>query len=142
MKASELYQPELPFGLEELSPYELVKKMHEKFGIDYAGEPRHLDPEEKAFRVKCLKEEINEYESAVSRSDELDALIDLMVFALGSLERHGYPFLAPFREGMYANLKKELAGEASKSKRNFAIDLIKPEGWQAADVGQFIGEEK
>lgn len=141
MKSSEIHQPELPLDMGEMSPYEMVHAMHKKFGISYQGTPRHLTAEEKAFRIRCLREEIDEYEKAETKDEELDAIIDLMVFAFGTLERQGMPFLRPFQEVMYANMQKELAGNAENSKRDFAIDLVKPEGWKAADVKQFIAEE-
>jgi predicted HAD superfamily Cof-like phosphohydrolase len=138
MKDSEIIQPELPLNLEEMTPYEMVHAMHTKFGINYKGAPRKLDPEEKAFRVTCLEEEVAEYEEAETLEDELDAIIDLMVFAFGTLERQGFPFIAPFREVMMANLRKELAGRASKSKRDFSIDLVKPDGWTAPEMKKFV----
>lgn len=139
MHHSENIQPEM-FNLEEMTPYEMVHKMHEKFGINYVGPPRHLDREEKAFRIVCLREEVSEYEDAKTKQDELDALIDLTVFALGTLDRHGYPFLRPFIKVMRANMKKELAQKTSNSKRSFEIDLVKPEGWQAPDMKEFVEE--
>lgn len=142
MKDSELRQPELNL-LDEKTPFEMVKAMHEKFGIDYNGEPRKLTEKEKAFRIVCLREEITEYEEARSKQDELDALIDLMVFAYGTLERHGYPFKRPFMAVMLANLKKKLAAACHiVSKRSFDIDLVKPDGWTAPKMGMFVGEEE
>ncbi len=136
---SELYQPELPFEFDEKTPYEMVKAMHEKFGIDYKGKPRHLTLEEKAFRIVCLREEINEYEQAKTLEDELDALIDLNVFLLGTLERHGFPHRRPFMEVMAANLKKKLAKACHiVSKRSFDIDLVKPDGWEAPNMSKYV----
>jgi len=138
---SELRQLEL-FSLSEKTAYEMVKATHKKFGIDYTGDPRHLEAEEKAFRVVCLREEIDEYEEAKSKEDELDALIDVIFFALGTLERHGYPFTSPFIKVTQANMAKKLAKASNVvSKRSFDIDLIKPDGWKAPDMSEFVGEE-
>lgn len=123
------------------SPINVVKMMHSKFGINYEGPPRHLSEEERKFRITCLKEEIQEYVEAAELEDELDALIDLIVFALGTLERQGFSFTAPFLEVMAANLRKELAADSSKSKRDFAADLVKPPGWSAPNMYQFTVED-
>ena len=106
-----------------------IKNMHKQFGINYEGPPRRLSSEEKTFRVLCLDEELNEYEEAETMTEEADALVDLIVFALGSLERHGYPADGIFNAVMNANSTKQLAEKKSDSKRSFELDLIKPKGW-------------
>jgi len=133
-------QLELPGITVRQNPWHLVKRMHVNFGINYDGEPRHLETDEKEFRLVCLREEVAEYEEAETLADELDAIIDLIVFALGTLERHGFPFFRPFMKVMEANLRKKVAKNASASKRNFSIDLVKPEGWEAPDLREFTGE--
>jgi predicted HAD superfamily Cof-like phosphohydrolase len=122
------------------SPINIVKMMHAKFGINYEGPPRHLDEDEKAFRVVCLKEELQEYIDSSTLEDELDALIDLIVFAMGTLERQGFAFTLPFMEVMTANMNKEVAQSSDKSKRGFSIDLVKPEGWSAPNMYPFTVE--
>ncbi|MFN9301360.1 MAG: nucleoside triphosphate pyrophosphohydrolase family protein [Candidatus Kapaibacterium sp.] len=122
------------------SPINIVKMMHAKFGINYEGPPRHLTPEEKEFRIVCLSEELTEYQEAITLEDELDALIDLIVFSLGTLERHGFAFTLPFMEVMNANLQKKLAESSSESKRGFEIDLVKPKGWLAPNMKPYTME--
>lgn len=41
------------------------------------------------FRYICMLEEVNEYRDATTKADELDAIVDLIIFALGTLERQG-----------------------------------------------------
>ena len=108
---------------------DLITQMHEKFGIAHKGAPRYLSGKEKSFRITCLREEIDEYEVASTMTDELDALTDLLVFTVGSFHRHGYPIRKAFEAVMAANMGKEIAGEASRSERDFSIDLVKPDGW-------------
>lgn len=107
--------------------------MHEKFELDYNGPPRTLDAEEKAFRLVALREELDEYESAQELTNEVDALVDLLVFAFGTFDRMGLDPGIYFDVVMRANMKKELAGDASKSKRGFARDLVKPEGFESPE---------
>jgi hypothetical protein len=103
--------------------------MHKKFGLSHDGDPAHLDLTEKEFRVKAMQEELDEYKEAVGLVDEYDALLDLLVFTVGTLERHGFPLLEGFETVMRANMKKELAASAEASKRGFKRDLVKPAGW-------------
>lgn len=111
-----------------------VKKMHEKFGLANNGCPVHLSPEEKAFRIVALREEIDEYEASSNLVDEYDALIDLMVFAVGTFERQGLPLQKGFDTVMACNMKKELAGSSENSKRAFKRDLVKPQGWAGPEA--------
>jgi len=110
-----------------------IKEMHKKFGIAHDGPPQHLPFDEKAFRVACLMEELNEYAEADSFVGEYDALIDLIVFAFGTLERHGYPADKGFASVMAANLKKEVGNNPNKSDEGRSaykgVDLVKPKGW-------------
>jgi len=61
---------------------------------------------------------------------QFDALLDMNIFNLGTAERQGFPVDEGYRRVMNANMKKELAVTGDRSKRGFAIDLIKPEGWK------------
>lgn len=107
----------------------LVAHMHKKFGIGYDGEPRRLSDEERAFRVACLREEIDEYEKSETTLEEYDALLDMAVFLIGTLYRQGIPFRKGFEAVMSKNLEKELGANKGKSRGEFSIDLRKPEGW-------------
>lgn len=122
--------------------FHLVQQMHQKFGIEYNGEPRQLDKEEFEFRIKAFNEEINEYIKAYEEGnleDQLDALIDLMVFALGACEKQGFHFVEhAFSRVMTANMAKERVANASESKRGHAFDLKKPEGWRAPYFGDLL----
>lgn len=106
-----------------------VKKMHDKFGLANNNGPTSLTSEEKAFRIVALREEITEYEDTDELVDEYDALIDLMVFTVGTFERQGFPLQLGFEAVMKRNMMKELAGSNENSKRGFKRDLVKPIGW-------------
>ena len=117
-----------------------VIDMHVKFGLEQDERPQDLTPEEKAFRIVAMREEIAEYEAADALEDILDALVDLQVFLLGTVHRHGMHevFTEAFNRVMAANLAKELAGTSEASKRGFARDLVKPEGWVAPDLKDLV----
>ena len=106
----------------------LVKAMHQKFGLAGDGQPWHLEPHEKAFRVKALQEELDEYNMANTLVDEYDALLDLIVFAVGTLDRQGLPLLEGFEKVMKANMAKEV-GQNGEKRGGFKRDLVKPKGW-------------
>lgn len=110
----------------------LVKAMHIKFGLEHTGVPTRLTPEESKFRITAMQEELNEYKDAVEEGADLvaqyDALLDLIVFAVGTLERQGFPLLAGFEAVMEANMAKEL-GQNGEKRGGFKRDLVKPVGW-------------
>ena len=116
--------------------YKQVKLQHEHFGLKYTGKPRHLSFEEKAFYIEALKEEVSEYEEATGLEDEYDALLDLMVFTVGAMLRHGFPE-SGIKEVVASNMKKILG--PNKNKRNdFELDLIKPRGWKAPNLTRYV----
>lgn len=107
---------------------ESVRKMHIKFGLENTIGPCALSDEEKEFRYKAMMEEVNEYMDATTLVDQYDALIDLIVFAVGTLERQGLPLLQGFEAVMRANMKKEL-GQNGQKRGGFKRDLVKPRDW-------------
>lgn len=113
-----------------------LKDMHFKFGITC----QHLEfsEEEKQFRITAMQEELDEYAEANTKEDELDALVDLVVFALGTAERQDMldVFEEAFHRVMNANCAKEVG--ANKKRGSFAIDLVKPEGWVAPDLSDLV----
>lgn len=117
-----------------MDPLELVKRQHRRFGIAYDSAPRHLSVDEKRFRFACFSEEALEYLLADTLEDEYDALLDLIVFALGTLERQGLP-LDGLAAVIDANMKKELGPNGKRG--GFELDLRKPEGWRPADLRQW-----
>jgi len=117
----------------------LIRKMHEKFGIT----PDKVDfsPREKEFRIEAMQEELDEYKDSTTKADELDALVDLVVFALGTAERQGmlHVFEEAFTRVMVANMMKELG--PNQKRGQFQLDLVKPEGFKPAYLNDLVGEE-
>jgi len=111
----------------------LVKAMHKKFDLANTGKPCHLEAHEKAFRVKALQEELDEYNAATTLVDEYDALLDLIVFAVGTLDRQGLPLLEGFEKVMKANMAKEV-GQNGEKRGGFKRDLVKPKGWTGPEA--------
>lgn len=119
--------------------FKQVKKMHEHFNI--------LSPELKEiyefalFRSTAMIEEILEFQRSILKGDpvaELDSLVDLAVFLIGTVELLGWTeeqFQEAYNRVMDANMKKVVAHSSGLiSKRGYKQDLVKPEGWKAADL--------
>lgn len=114
----------------------LIKQMHTKFGITSEQVP--FSKTEKEFRICAMREEIDEYIESETKEDELDAIVDLVVFALGTLERQGMleVFDEAFKRVMIANCKKEIG--QNQKRGSFQLDLVKPEGWTAPDLSDLV----
>lgn len=106
---------------------QLVRAMHEKFELANTTGPIPLSEEEKRFRIAALREEITEYEDTPAHDlvGQFDALLDLLVFGVGTLERHGFPLQSGFEAVMRANMTKSVGQNGSK-RGGFQRDLVKP----------------
>ena len=124
---------------ENMSITNLVKQMHTKFGITSEEVP--FSEEEKKFRICAMQEELDEYKEAETKEDQLDALVDLVVFAMGTAERQGMleVFDEAFKRVILANCKKEIG--QNQKRGSFQLDLVKPEGWTAPDLSDLVQEE-
>ena len=124
-----------------------IQLMHEKFGMSSKDVP--FSAEEKKFRVIAMREEIEEYENSnnyvdgeetriMGLADELDAMVDLIVFAMGTVERQGMLpiFEEAFNLVMRANCQKEVG--PNQKRGSFELDLVKPEGWVAPDLKPLV----
>lgn len=120
----------------------VVAQMHEKFGVydvvdtmDSARLRAFLE-----YRQLCLQEELDEiHDGIVEKSPEqvVDGLIDLCVFAIGTLDLFGIRSHEAWNRVMDANLAKEVGvkkstdGTPVRNNPHGLPDLIKPNGWQA-----------
>ena len=106
-------------------------------------QPRDLTPDEVAFRVAFLEEELGEYRDALEDGDrigQLDALVDLVYVAIGTARLfHGFNFDEAWRRVHVANLAKAGGG---LGKRGHPVDIGKPEGWQPADLFDLVHTEE
>jgi predicted HAD superfamily Cof-like phosphohydrolase len=110
--------------------------MHLRFGINHERAEATLA--EKEFRIKAFREEVQEFEDSSDPAEELDALVDLVVFAMGTVERRGWEniFDEAYERVMEANMAKEVG--PNQKRGNYALDLVKPDGWKAADLSDLI----
>lgn len=88
-------------------------------------------PGEKKWLLSALREECQEFEDAPTLVDEVDALIDTVIFALGGLYRLGLSEQQAhhcIEAVMEANSRKKAGQKASRAVDG-VTDAVKPEGW-------------
>jgi len=83
------------------------------------------------FRIKFLQEELDEMRNATNAEDVVDALIDLCVVAIGTLDSFKIDSHLAWNNVLEANMNKKVGIKASRPNPLGLPDLIKPEGWIA-----------
>lgn len=124
-----------------VAPFRDVTEFHKKFNIDYDGPPRDLEQQYKYFRTKRLNEEFEEYLVAVEKKNlegQLDALVDLIYIALGTIHAHGWDFDEAWSRIHEANMRKELSSPENPGKYNNKRDIVKPPGWTAPSLKDLV----
>ena len=116
-----------------------IHEMHEKYGVgDWMGH-RELNNDIELiqqfldFRIKFLKEELDETAKAVQEKDPeeiVDGLIDLCVVAIGTLDAFGVDAHKAWDEVLKANMAKEVGVKEERPNPLGLPDLVKPEGWK------------
>lgn len=136
-----MYQPS-----KKQSNYDDVGDFHQKFDLPNTTHqdsgPREFNEDLLGFRLKFLREEVDEFEEGFYEEDHakmFDALLDLVYVAMGTSHLQGYPW----QEGWYlvqqANMAKVRAqADGSDSKRGSPFDVVKPPGWVPPDIENIL----
>ena len=118
--------------------------MHRKFGVNEIV--RTFDAEKLKkfieFRLKFLDEELREGNKALEEKnydDFVDAMIDLCVVAIGTLDALDVDAYTAWNKVHIANMAKIPGIKPSRPNPLGLPDLIKPQGWQAPDHKDNIG---
>ena len=85
------------------------------------------------FRIKMMQEELDETKKAYQDKNEeemVDGIIDLCVFAIGTLEVFGVDANKAWDEVYRANMSKEVGIKEGRPNPLGLPDLVKPEGWK------------
>lgn len=110
-----------------------IANMHAKFGTN--EKVQQFDKEKLEaflkFRVRFLEEELTELKTATSADDIVDALIDLCVVAIGTLDSFGVDAYQAWDEVLVANMTKEVGIKPTRPNALGLPDLIKPSGWRS-----------
>ena len=89
------------------------------------------------FRINFLQEELDEMKKAatpnqpIDGEEVVDALIDLCVVAIGTLDLFEVDSYKAWNEVLMANLNKKVGIKKERPNPWGLPDLIKPEGWEA-----------
>jgi len=118
-----------------------MNRMHKKYGAHEAVSK--LTKEQlKAFlqfRINFLQEELDEMKEAatpnkpIDSEEVVDALIDLCVVAIGTLDLFEVNAYEAWNQVLQANLNKKVGVKESRPNPFGLPDLVKPEGWIAPD---------
>lgn len=118
-----------------------IAEMHTKFGVN--EKIRTFDKEKLSkfleFRINFLQEELDEMKSAKNADDVVDALIDLCVVAIGTLDAYDVDSYEAWNRVHAANMAKEVGIKASRPNPLGLPDLIKPEGWTSPTHADNVG---
>lgn len=115
-----------------------INMMHHKFGVHEWFQKNKDDKEVMSkylrFRLKMCMEEMNETIDAAlfdkDAEEVVDGLIDLCVFAIGTLDVFGVDANTAWDKVYEANMAKSPGVKPGRPNPFKLPDLIKPAGWQ------------
>lgn len=114
--------------------FDQVKEFHEAFNHEVGTKLKTLDVTRKIARCSWMREEIGEYMDADGNIvEEIDAMLDLIYFAMGTLVEMGVDDPQKFFDIIQsANMNKLW----SDGKPHYREDgkVIKPKGWVAPET--------
>lgn len=124
-----------------------IQDMHTKFKVNEVI--RSLDKEKLAkfleFRLNFLQEELDEAKEAFSTlkseraEDVVDAMIDLCVVAIGTLDAFDVDSYEAWNRVHSKNMEKTPGIKPGRPNPLGLPDLIKPEGWTAPTHADNVG---
>lgn len=118
-----------------------IAEMHRKYGVKEAVANFDKEKFQKflEFRINFLQEELDELKTAQNADDVVDALIDLCVVAIGTLDAYNVNSYLAWDRVHAANMTKEVGIKASRPNKLGLPDLIKPDDWIAPTHADNVG---
>ena len=115
-----------------------MQVMHKKYGVDeWMKKEKNSDWSRlnkfMNFRIKMMQEELDETKTAFKNGDAeevVDGIIDMCVFAIGTLEVFGVDANKAWDQVLKANMSKEVGIKEGRPNPLGLPDLVKPEGWE------------
>lgn len=112
--------------------------MHQKFGVNKWMDKEKVSKDSRLneymkFRIGMMQEELDETKVAFENKNEeevVDGIIDLCVFAIGTLEVFGVDANKAWDQVYHANISKEVGIKEGRPNPLGLPDLVKPEGWE------------
>jgi len=111
----------------------------ERFGSACDQEPSKANYD---MYLNLIKEEYEELQDAVASDDkleQLDALVDILVVTMGAIRAAGWDGEGAWREVMDTNFAK-IDPDTGKVRKREDGKVLKPEGWKAPELAQFVKE--
>ena len=115
-----------------------INEMHDKFGVhkwfEENKDNKELMRKYLMFRLLMCQEELSETLAAYNNGDSeeiVDGLIDLCVFAIGTLDVFGVDAWDAWNRVYSANMAKSPGVKPGRPNPFGLPDLLKPGGWQA-----------
>lgn len=110
-----------------------IETMHGKYQTHHAMVKMDADKLKKflEFRINFLQEEMDELKNAEGAEDVVDALIDLCVVAIGTLDCFEVDSHVAWDRVLEANMNKEVGVKSTRPNPLGLPDLVKPDGWVA-----------
>ena len=119
---------------------DVYKFNKEIIGTQQPDKPQVLNRERLLFALTAMYEELHEFTVANNNNnigEALDAMIDLIYFALGRVYELGIS-AELFDKCWNIVQEKNMAKKRGTKNRGTDQDAMKPEGWQAADLGELL----
>lgn len=121
-----------------------IAEMHTKFGVNEAVEK--LTPEVLKeylkFRADFLQEELDELNKAMvekNADDVVDALLDLCVVAIGTLDAFKVDADLGWHRIKEKNMQKEPGSNPNRPNKYGLPDMVKPQGWTPPSHADNVG---
>jgi predicted HAD superfamily Cof-like phosphohydrolase len=95
-----------------------------------------------AMYLGLIQEEMRELVDAVADNDrveQLDALVDILVVTIGAIRAGGFDGEGAWAEVMRTNFAK-IDPDTGKVRKREDGKVLKPEGWKAPELAQFVGD--
>ncbi len=93
--------------------------------------------------LKLIEEEHQELKDALAAHDDvevLDALLDILVVTIGAIHSAGFDAEGGWKEVMSTNFAK-IDKETGKVRKREDGKVLKPLGWKAPELAQFLKKE-
>lgn len=112
--------------------------------IEQFGTACDQEPSEANYKMylDLIREETDELEEAILDNDkveQLDALVDILVVTMGAIRAAGWDGEGAWKEVMNTNFAK-IDPDTGKVRKREDGKVLKPEGWKAPELAQFVGE--
>ena len=94
---------------------------------------------EAQYQLYCnlISEEFDELVASKTKTDDLDALIDILVVTVGAIHSLGVDAEGAWNEVMRSNLAK-IDSATSKVRKREDGKVLKPEGWTPPELAPYI----